>query len=58
MYLFIFGIYEPEVLVCVGEDVKDEGGAVLQVQLWALAQLHHLWTASSSLHINMFVSSI
>ena len=41
-YLFIFGIYEPEVLVCVGEDVKDEGGAVLQVQLWTLAELHHL----------------
>ena len=29
-------------LVCVWEDVKDEGGAVLQVQLWTLTQLHHL----------------
>ena len=29
-------------LVCVGKDIKDEGRAVFQVQLWTLAQLHHL----------------
>lgn len=33
----------PEVLVGVGQKVQDVGRAVLQGQLWVLAQAHHLW---------------